>query len=98
MTDASVMPKYVATGDTPPSPDSDKSSDDPMMQAALVASAETYHQEQTVDLPSIAEDALPSVGAAASSAGSAVLPTPRTLTAAAVERMTLGPRSPSESD
>ena len=111
-----VMPKYVATGTTPPSVVSDTSSDE-MLQAARAESARSYHQEQLgTPMPTIAEDAAPSVGAASSRAiaedaapfvgaassraGSAVpkLPTPRTLTARAIERMTLDHQPPSESD
>ena len=95
-----VMPKYVATGTTPPSVVSDTSSDE-VMQVAKAESARSYHQEQLgTPMPTIAEDAAPSVGAASSRAGSAVpkLPTPRTLTARAIERMTLDHQPPSESD
>ena len=91
MESPAVMPRYVATGTTPPSVGSDNSSDENEMKAAAAASMEQMNIMATL---TIAEADEPPVSVAASSGGSDVLPTPRTRTAEAVARMTLGPQQP----
>ena len=92
-----VMPKYVSTGTTPPSADSDVSSEDAELKAAKAASLQQLAYEQhagDVPMPTIAEATVPHAGAAASSSGGTFTPTPRTQTAEEMARMNLGPSPP----
>ena len=92
-----MMPKYVPTGTTPPSVDSDKSSEETDMKAAKAASLKEMAYQQHMDdspMPTITEATEPHVSAAAGSSGSTVVPTPRTKAAEAVAKMSLGPQPP----
>ena len=85
------MPRYVATGTTPTSGDSDKSSDEGVMKAAA---AESMTQMNIATSSTRAEANEPPASVAASSGGSGMLPTPRTQIAEAVERWSLEPQQP----
>ena len=89
-----VMPKYVPTGTTPPYVDSDVSTEEAELKAAKAASLQQMAYEQSsgdVPMPTSTEATGPHAGAAASSSGDTVTPTPRTRAAEEMARMNLGP-------